>query len=76
MGHKDLVEMEDLLEAKVDITHTQEDLMDSEILEILATYFRLFTGGFGGRQSSKRQTGPRKGADLNVHVDISFEDAF
>ena len=36
------VEMEDLLEAKVDITHTQEDLMDSEILEILAIYFRLF----------------------------------
>ena len=36
----------------------------------------FFTGGFGGRQSSKRQTGPRKGADLNVHVDISFEDAF
>ena len=36
----------------------------------------FFTGGFGGRQSGRRPSGPRKGADLNVHVDISFEDAF
>ena len=36
----------------------------------------FFTGGFGGRQSARRPSGPRKGADLNVHVDISFEDAF
>ena len=36
----------------------------------------FFTSGFGGRQSARRPAGPRKGADLNVHVDISFEDAF
>ena len=36
----------------------------------------FFTGGFGGRQSARRPSGPRKGADLNVHVDVSFEDAF
>ena len=35
----------------------------------------FFGGGFGGRNSSK-QRGPRKGADLNVHMDITFEQAF
>lgn len=47
------------------------------ILVILVIFFLHFlTGGFGGRQSGRRPSGPRKGADLNVHVDISFEDAF
>ena len=36
----------------------------------------FFGGGFGGRSSSRRQSGPRKGADLNVSVDITFEQAF
>ena len=36
----------------------------------------VFGGGFGGRQSSRRNNGPRKGADLNFSMDISFEDAF
>ena len=35
----------------------------------------FFTGGFG-RQSKTRQNGPRKGADLNLHMDITFEEAF
>ena len=37
----------------------------------------FFGGGFGGRNSSgRRQTGPRKGADLNLSMDITFEQAF
>lgn len=37
----------------------------------------FFGGGFGGRNSStRRQTGPRKGADLNLGIDITFEQAF
>ena len=35
----------------------------------------FFTGGFG-KQSSRRDSGPRKGADLNVHIEISFEESF
>lgn len=35
----------------------------------------FFTGGFG-RQSGRKQTGPRKGADLNLHLDITFEEAY
>lgn len=37
----------------------------------------IFGGGFGGgRSSSAKKQGPRKGADLNVRLDISFEQAF
>ncbi len=37
----------------------------------------FFGGGFGGRStSSRRQSGPRKGADLNLGVEITFEQAF
>ena len=37
----------------------------------------FFGGGFGGgRTSSRKQNGPRKGADLNLHIDITFEQAF
>ena len=35
----------------------------------------FFGGGFGSR-SSRRQNGPKTGADLNVHIDITFEQAF
>ena len=35
----------------------------------------FFGGGFGGR-SSKKQRGPRKGADLNLAIEITFEQAF
>jgi molecular chaperone DnaJ len=34
--------------------------------------FDMFTGGFG---SSSRRRGPRKGADIQMRVDISFKDA-
>ncbi len=36
----------------------------------------FFGGGFGGRTSSRRQSGPRKGNDLNLSMDITFEQAF
>lgn len=38
----------------------------------------FFGGGFGARsgQSTKKQNGPRKGADLNLHMEISFEEAY
>ena len=36
----------------------------------------FFGGGFGGRQSARKNNGPRKGADLNLNMDITFEDAF
>ena len=36
----------------------------------------FFGGGFGGRSSSRQARGPRKGADLNVNLEISFEEAF
>ena len=36
----------------------------------------IFGGGFGGRTSSAKQRGPRKGADLNVRMEITFEQAF
>ena len=37
----------------------------------------FFGGGFGGsRGSGRRQSGPRKGADLNVRVEVTFEQAF
>ncbi len=37
----------------------------------------FFGGGFGGRNSStRRQSDPRKGADLNLNMDITFEQAF
>ncbi len=35
----------------------------------------FFGGGFGGK-SSRRQNGPRKGADINLRVEITFEQAF
>ena len=34
----------------------------------------FFGGGFG--KSSRRNNGPKKGADLNLHMEISFEEAF
>ena len=36
----------------------------------------FFGGGFGGRTSSSRKNGPSKGADLNVRMEITFEQAF
>ncbi len=36
----------------------------------------FFGGGFGGRNSSSRKNGPSKGADLNVRMEITFEQSF
>ena len=36
----------------------------------------FFGGGFSGRGSSAKKRGPRKGADLNVNMEITFEEAF
>lgn len=36
----------------------------------------IFGGGFGGRTSSSRQRGPTKGNNLNVRMEITFEQAF
>ena len=36
----------------------------------------FFGGGFGGRNSSSKRNGPSKGADLNVRMEITFEQAF
>ena len=35
----------------------------------------FFGGGFGGK-TNRKQSGPRKGADLNLHLDITFEESF
>ena len=35
----------------------------------------FFGGGFGGK-SSRKQNGPKKGADLNLQLDITFEEVF
>ena len=37
--------------------------------------FSSIFGGFGGGRS-RRQTGPQKGADLNLNMDITFEEAY
>ena len=37
----------------------------------------FFGGGFGGSQrSSSRNNGPRKGDDLNLNIEITFEEAY
>ena len=37
----------------------------------------FFGGGFGGQRSNaRRSNGPRKGEDLNIGIDISFEESF
>lgn len=36
----------------------------------------FFGGGFGSRSGGRKQNGPRKGADLNLHMEITFEQAF
>lgn len=36
----------------------------------------FFGGGFGSQRSSRRSNGPRKGEDLNISMDITFEESF
>ena len=42
----------------------------------LGDIFSSFFGGGFGSKSSRRNNGPKKGADINLRMDISFEDAF
>ena len=36
----------------------------------------IFSSIFGGGRSSRRRNGPARGADLNVNLEITFEEAF
>ena len=36
----------------------------------------FFGGSFGGQRSSRRNNAPRKGEDINLNVEITFEEAF
>lgn len=42
----------------------------------LGDIFSSFFGGSFGGKSSRKQNGPKKGADLNLQLDITFEEAF
>ena len=43
----------------------------------LGDIFSSFSGGgFGNKTGSRRKTGPKKGADLNYSMEITFEQAF
>lgn len=42
----------------------------------LGDIFSSFFGGGFGEKSSRKQNGPKKGADLNLQLDITFEEAF
>lgn len=55
-------------------SYTTSDFGDfGDLGDIFSSFFG---GGFGGRTSSRRQTGPQKGADLNLRMDITFEESF
>ena len=55
--------------------YTSSDFGDfGDLGDIFSSFFG---GGFGGqRASSRRNNGPRKGEDLNLNIDISFEESF
>lgn len=42
----------------------------------LGDIFSSFFGGGFGKSSTRRNNGPKKGADLNLHMEITFEEAF
>ena len=55
-------------------SYTTSDFGDfGDLGDIFSSFFG---GSFGGRSSSKRQNGPRKGADLNYSTTITFEQAY
>lgn len=39
-------------------------------------YLQCLEEDFGGRSGTKKNSGPKKGADLEIKIDISFEEAF
>ena len=56
-------------------SYTSSDFGDfGDLGDIFSSFFG---GGFGGqRANSRRNNGPRKGEDLNLNIDISFEESF
>ncbi len=46
---------------------------DFDLGDIFSSFFG---GGFNGRNNSANKNGPRKGADLNVRMDITFEQSY
>lgn len=44
--------------------------------DIFGSMFGGGFGGFGGQQQTRRKNGPRKGQNMQAHVNISFEEAF
>ena len=55
-------------------SYTTSDFGDfGDLGDIFSSFFG---GGFGGQRSSRRNNGPRKGEDLNLNIEITFEEAF
>ena len=55
-------------------SYTTSDFGDfGDLGDIFSSFFG---GGFGGQRATRRNNGPRKGEDLNLNLDISFEEAF
>jgi len=49
------------------------DGFDVDLNDILSSFFG---GGFGSRGQSRRQSAPTRGADLQLHIEITFEESF
>lgn len=56
-------------------SYTSSDFGDfGDLGDIFSSFFG---GGFGGqRANSRRNNGPRKGEDLNISIEITFEESF
>ena len=56
-------------------SYTSSDFGDfGDLGDIFSSFFG---GGFGGqRANARKNNGPRKGEDLNINIDISFEESF
>ena len=56
-------------------TYSTSDFGDfGDLGDIFSSFFG---GGFGSqRANTRRNNGPRKGEDLNINIDISFEESF
>ena len=55
-------------------SYTTSDFGDfGDLGDIFSSFFG---GGFGGQRTTRRNNGPRKGEDLNLNLEITFEEAF
>lgn len=55
-------------------SYTTSDFGDfGDLGDIFSSFFG---GGFGGQRSNRRNSGPRKGEDLDLNLEISFEEAY